>query len=65
MKRTYIVEDAGYNILEYCRTLRGAKSVCHRYGGHRIIAMRGTDFGEGFHMYYLILTESGFKRCKV
>jgi hypothetical protein len=52
--RSYAVEFADGDLIDYTRTLEGAKDLLHRYGGHRILALSGPSFGEGVHMYELV-----------
>lgn len=54
---TYIIEDKNKEIIQYAKTLWYAKDLLKRYGGYRILMMRGQYFGEGYHQYELIYNE--------
>lgn len=66
--KTYLVEietDTSRNIVEYCKTLKGAKRIARtlsKYNEKRfsILMMQGQYFGEGFHQYRLLLQNDKF-----
>lgn len=60
MKVTYMVEDKLLNVAGYYRRLTDAKESIKRLGNGYITKLYGTDFGEGYHIYYLSYRDEKF-----
>lgn len=65
MIRTYYIENANHQIIEYFFTLRDAKKYFLKHSQSiKIVALKGQYYGEGFHQYYLYGKNGKFKRVK-
>jgi hypothetical protein len=69
MVTTYIVENENKEVVEYFRSLTDAKSFVVKWfdKGYTVLAIKGPDYGEGFHKYRLSLNANKltFKREKL